>query len=123
MRVARLGLALICTGMAIACGNKSDKNPTSPTAPSGTAEAGAAAVGSTLKATAPAPASPKDGARVDSRRPALAFSNATGKYQSGTFSYRVEVFEGTTSVGAFTQAQASGNQTTYTLESDLKYDT
>ena len=39
------------------------------------------------------------------------------------FTYRVEVFEGTTSVGAFTQAQASGNQSAYTLESDLKYDT
>ncbi len=123
MRVARLGLALICTGLAIACGNNSEKNPTSPTAPGGTAEAGAAADGSTLKATAPAPASPKDGVRVDSRRPALTFSNAVGKFQSGTFTYRVEVFEGTTSVGAFTQAQASGNQSTYTLESDLKYDT
>lgn len=123
MRVARLGLALICTGLAIACGNNSEKNPTSPTAPGGAAEAGAAADGSTLKATAPAPASPKDGVRVDSRRPALAFSNAVGKFQTGTFTYRVEVFEGTTSVGAFTQAQASGNQTTYTLESDLKYAT
>jgi hypothetical protein len=123
MRVARLGLALICTGLAIACGNNSEKNPTSPTAPSGTAESGAAADGSTLKASIPAPASPKDGARADSRRPALTFSNAVGKYQSGSYTYRVEVFEGTTSIGVFTQAQASGNQSTYTLESDLKYDT
>src|SRR5688572_11642518 len=123
MRVARLGLALICTGLAVACGNNSEKNPTSPTSPGSTTEAGAAADGSTLKATAPAPASPKDGVRVDSRRPALTFSNAVGKFQSGTFTYRVEVLEGTTSVGAFTQAQASGNQSTYTLESDLKYAT
>ena len=123
MRVARLGLALICTGLAVACGNKSEKNPTSPTAPSSTAEAGAAADGSTLKATAPAPASPKDGVRVDSRRPALVFANAVGKFQSGTFTYRVELFEGTTSVGAFTQAQASGNQTTYNVETDLKNNT
>lgn len=78
----------------------------------------AAADGSTLKATIPAPASPTDGVRVDTRRPGLVFTNASGRFQSGTFTYRVEVFEGTTPFGVFTQAQAAGGQSTYMLDAD-----
>jgi hypothetical protein len=123
MRVARLALALICTGMAIGCGNNSEKTPASPTAPSGTAEAGAAADGSTLKASAPVPTSPENGGRPDTRRPGLSFRNSVGKFQSGPFTYRIELYEGTTPVGVFTLAQAQGDSSVYTMESDLKYDT
>src|SRR5918992_1398351 len=110
MRMARLGFGLLFLGTAIGCGNNAEKNPLSPTSPTGTNGTEAAADGSTLKASAPAPVSPKDGERVDSRRPTLTFSNAVGKFQSGTFTYRLEIVEGTAPLGVFTQAQASGNQ-------------
>jgi hypothetical protein len=122
MRVARFALLLFCTGITIACGNSSKESVSSPTAPTGSGGP-AAADGSTLKATIPAPASPTGGGRIDTRRPALTFSNASGKFTTGTFTYRVEVYEDTTPAGSFTQAQAAGAQSTYTLETDLKYDT
>ena len=95
MRVARYGLALLCAVLAVACGKDSPDAPApgSPTAPSGTP---AAADGSTLKATLPAPLSPRDGVRVETLRPALTFSNSTGRFTQATFAYRVEVYEGTT---------------------------
>lgn len=122
MRAARIGLALLCACVTLACGNNSEKNLLSPTAPSG-GQAGAAADGSTLKASIPAPASPKDGVRVDTRRPALTFANATGTFAPGTFTYRIELFEGTQPAGTFTLPQASAAQSAFTPDADLKYDT
>lgn len=123
MRTARLALALICTGMAIGCGNNSNTSPSSPTAPSGTGEAGAAADGTTLKASAPVPFSPENGTRTETRRPSLFFRHSVGKFQAGSFTYRIELYDGTTAAGVFTLPQAIGDSSVYVIEADLNYDT
>jgi hypothetical protein len=122
MKVARFGLALTLAGLAAAC-NNSERNVLSPTGPSGVAGPGAAADGSTLKASVPAPVSPRDGVRVDTLRPVLTFSNSAGTHTQGTFTYRIELFEGTELAGTITLSQASGGQSAFTPEADLKYDT
>jgi hypothetical protein len=122
MRVARYGLALFCSVLAVACGKDAGDGPApgSPTAPS---EAPAAADGSTLKASIPAALSPRDGARVDTVRPALTFANATGRFRQTTLTYRVEIYEGTTLAHTLTLPQAAGAQSTATPDTDLKHDT
>jgi hypothetical protein len=125
MRVARLGLALLAAGVLVSCGDNSPKNPVSPTSPDATGGE-AAPDGSTLKASIPGPASPVGGVRVDTRRPPLVFSNSTAKFAAagtGTYTYRVELLEGTTTVGTFTLPQASGAQSTFTPAEDLKFNT
>jgi hypothetical protein len=122
MRVARYGLALSCAVLAVACSKDAHDTPApaSPTAPSSTP---AAADGSTLKASIPAPLSPRDGVRVETLRPALTFSNATGRFRQTALTYRVEVYEGTTLASTLTVPQAAGAQSAVTLDTDLKYDT
>jgi hypothetical protein len=85
------GLAAVMA-IAVACGGDT-KAPVSPSSVSDSA-GGAAADGSTLKATAPAPNSPADGARVENKTPALVVTDSTLKYPNpttATFSYRFQV--------------------------------
>jgi hypothetical protein len=121
MRGVRFGLALVATAVAVACTSSpsgSTLSPTSPTQSGGNASAD----GSTLKASVPSPVSPQGGERVDTRRPVLTFTNATGTFADGAFTYRIEVYEGSTLAGTVTVAQASGSTTSYTPEVDLKFD-
>jgi len=81
-----LGLAIACTGHSSA--------PTSPST-SGPGGVGAAADGSTLKATAPTPISPINGARIPQGSAVLLqVNNSTMPYSTGSasaLSYRFEV--------------------------------
>jgi hypothetical protein len=87
-------------------------------------DAAAGADGATLKATPPAPVSPRDGVKVDTRRPALTFSNAAGSFQAvGGLTYRVELLEGEQVISTLTGPQATGAQTAVPLTADLKYAT
>ena len=52
---------------------------------------GSPAYGQTLKATAPVPTSPANGAQLGTLRPALTVLNATGIWVPATFNYRFEV--------------------------------
>lgn len=117
----RCGLLAGVTALAVACTSSpgGSLSPTGPTHSNGNA----AADGSTLKASVPAPVSPREGVRVDTRRPVLTFDNSTGVYTSGAFTYRIELYEGATLAATFTGAQASGGQTNHALDADLKYDT
>ncbi len=84
---------LFCTAAAVlatavAC-SKSTPNPTSPSStPAG--ETGAAPDGSTLKATAPTPVSPINGAQPDTV--VLTATKSTGKFTDISPSYEFEVF-------------------------------
>jgi hypothetical protein len=102
----RCGLLAGVTALAVACTSSpgGSLSPTGPTHSNGNA----AADGSTLKASVPAPVSPREGVRVDTRRPVLTFDNSTGVYTSGAFTYRIELYEGATLAATFTGAQASG---------------
>ncbi len=81
--------------LAVACGNKSG-TPTSPASPTPTAPGGdAAADGSTLKVNAPTPVSPIGGVQLQTTKPTLVWTAASGKYVSSTFSYRAQLMTAT----------------------------
>jgi hypothetical protein len=64
-------------------------SPVSPTvSPAG---AGAAADGSTLKASAPDPVSPKGGVRTDTLEPEFVLGKSEALYTTATFTYRIQV--------------------------------
>ena len=67
------------TAIAIACGGDT-KTPVSPTPATSSDSAAAAADGSTLKVSEPAPQSPTNGSTVDSLTPNLVIQNATGRF-------------------------------------------
>jgi hypothetical protein len=115
----------------VACGG--DKK--NPNAPSGTAATNAAAGsgtnagtnatnpdGSTLKVTAPTGLSPTGGQRVSSRRPTLAWTNAAGVYQPGTFTYQIELYRVNVLAGTIDVPSGSGT-TAYEFTSDLDANT
>jgi hypothetical protein len=109
--------------LAVACSKSSD-TPVSPTAATETTSS-AAADGSTLKATAPAPTSPVNGAQPDSL--VLTANKAAGKFDtSPSFSYEFEV---KTAAGAVVSACnatiAAGGAATvsYTPTCALEFDT
>src|SRR5438132_13255169 len=87
---AAMGLTALF-GMAIACGDRQ----VAPTTPSGTTPAttsNAAADGSTLKATAPVPQSPINGAQPAQGQVSLVIANSTTTFASGVaLSYRFEI--------------------------------
>ncbi len=121
-RAATTTCAAALLALSVACSGSEQRNPLSPSGVSGDASAGAD--GATLKATPPTPVSPRDGVKVDTRRPVFAFSNAAGAFQVvGNLSYRVELYEGDGLVTAYTAAQAASGQTTVTATEDLKYAT
>ena len=131
-KAVALGLALVTT--VAGCGGDK-KSPTSPTgaAASGTAasggstESGTSATtnpdGSTLKATAPSALSPSGDVRVDSRTPVLQWTNSSGVYQTGTFTYLVELYKVNELVNTWEVPQASGAVTTSPVPAELDYNT
>jgi hypothetical protein len=121
-------LALALATTIVACGDK--KNPTSPTAssPSGVAGTGTGSStptasnpdGSTLKATPPTNLAPSGRVRVDSRRPTLQWTNSTGVYQPGTFTYQLELYRENTLAGT-ADVVAGSSVSTYAVPVDLDY--
>lgn len=100
------GVSLVATFMLAAC-SSTPQSPTSPSATLGGTRA-AAADGSTLKVNAPVPVAPMGGARVDSARPTLSWTPATGIYVDGVEpSYEVEVSSGGEVVYTATAAGAT----------------
>ncbi len=92
----RIGVALFAAAGMAACSD-SAQSPTSPSAAMGGSTT-AAADGSTLKATAPVALSPTGGARVDSRRPTLSWSESVGRHAGVSPRYQVQVSLGATVV-------------------------
>ena len=131
-KAVALGLALVTT--VAGCGGDK-KSPTSPTgaAASGTAASGGSTEsgtsastnpdGSTLKATAPSALSPSGDVRVDSRTPILQWTNSSGVYQTGTFTYLVEFYKVNELVNTWEVPQASGAVTTSPVPVELDYNT
>jgi hypothetical protein len=112
---------LLCTvtgvlAVALACG-KSSPPPTSPSAAT-QPDAGAAADGSTLKATTPTLVSPTGGTQVTDPT-TLTASKATAKYQDVPLSYQFQVRSGSTVVydSGVTGGVGSGNNVTHTVPS------
>ena len=111
--------ALVAT--ALAC-SKSAPNPASPSAPTAVSS-DAAADGSTLKATAPVPVSPINGAQPDTLT--LTANKSTGKFDpSVVLSYEFEIKNagGTTVCNSGTVAAGSGATVTYTPTCALEFD-
>ena len=82
--------------LALACG-KSSQTPTSPSSAS-SSEGGAAPDGSTLKATAPSPVSPVNGAQPDAL--VLVAAKARMKFADAALSYQFQIRSGNNVVGA-----------------------
>jgi len=79
----------VAVALAVAIGCGQSGSPVSPTvSPAG---AGAAADGSTLKATAPTLITPVGGGRIDTLEPEFVFGGSEGLYTSATFTYRIQV--------------------------------
>jgi len=97
------------------------QNPESPVSP--TAAAGASAAnpdGSTLKVNAPTPLFPVDGATVDTRRPTVVFTNASGRFTAAAFEYRIQLFDGAGAlIGETIVGQGAGGQTSVDSAGDL----
>jgi hypothetical protein len=104
--------------VALACG----KSAPAPTSPSATTqpEAGAAADGSTLKATTPAIVSPTGGTQVADPL-TLTSSKSTGKFVELPLSYRFQVRGGTSVVydSGVTGGVGNGNNVSHTVPSSV----
>lgn len=94
--------------------------PSAPLSPTGLEGATTAnADGSTLKVTAPTILSPRGGAVVDTTRPALVFSAATGRFASVALQHRIEAFDGNGTL-LDSRVVAGGS---WTPDGDLPWDT
>lgn len=102
--------------VGVAC-SKSSQNPTSPTAAT-QPDAGAAADGSTLKATTPTLVSPTGGEQVVDPL-VLTAGKSAGKFTDVAMSYRFQVRSGSTVVydSGITGGSGSGNNVTHTVPS------
>jgi len=119
--------ALLCTAagalaLFIGCG-KSSQAPTSPSS-AATGGSDAAADGSTLKATAPAPVSPVNGTQPDTL--VLIATKSHGKYEDVSLSYQFQIRSGSTVVFDSQVVPGIGNgpdQVQYTPTTALTPDT
>ena len=107
-------VALLAMGLA-ACSSNSSTTPTSPSTSTGTT---AAADGSTLKVSAPAGLQPASGTTIDSRRPTLSWSAATGTNVLASPAYDLQVI-----VNGATVAEIAVSGTVYSATTDLDPDT
>lgn len=116
-----LATSLAGVALAVACAG-SPESPMSPSAVDGATAANPD--GSTLKVSAPAPVSPADGSRVDTRRPVVVFNNSTGRFTGVTLSYQLQVFDASGAVVAeFAVPQGAGAQSTFESATELGFDT
>jgi hypothetical protein len=110
--------------VAVACGGDK-KNPVSPSS-SGGAGTDAAADGSTLKVSAPAPISPVSNVEVDTRRPSLVARHATGTFVTVsqlTYQFQVVNAADVEVYNADNVPSGSADRSTHTLTADLAYGT
>jgi hypothetical protein len=108
--------ALVISGLSVACGQKAD-TPVSPSAAT-SSDAGAAADGSTLKATTPTIVSPTGGSQVTDPL-LLTASKSTGKYADISPSYQFQVRSGSAVVydSGVVGGTGAGNNVTFTVPS------
>lgn len=129
----RWGSAAVCTlAVAVACGKQPaspsspSTQPASPSSPSTTALASGAldaVTGANLKATAPAPVSPINGAKApDNAEVTLLTNNATTSYATGIpLSYRFEIYSGTTRVyESALVPSGTGSTTSHTIDTNIQ---
>jgi hypothetical protein len=114
IRKVFLSTAAGVLGLALAC-SKSTPNPTSPSATT-QPDAGAAADGSTLKATTPSTVSPTGGAQASDPLTLVA-GKATAKYADIALSYQFQVRSGSTVVydSGAVAAASSGNNVSFVV--------
>ena len=120
--IKKLALLSLLLAVAVTCGGNSG-SPTSPSAapPAGV---GAAADGSTLKATAPTPASPFGNVLVDTLTPTLTVTNASTPYVTVPLRYYFQVMNAAGTVVAESGLVAEGGDTTsFVVPADLENDT
>jgi len=120
-RLALRGLAIPGVLLVAAC----SQSPQSPVSPSVAASSTAANPdGSTLKVTAPVPASPVNGDTIEGVRPTFAFGNSIAKFTPAVAPiYRIQLLDGGGNViGDRTVEQGAGS-TNYASDVDLAYDT
>jgi hypothetical protein len=120
-RMLRLVAGLAAVTFAGACA----QTPGSPMSPSAIeSEMSANPDGSTLKVSAPVLVSPEDGARVETRRPAVVFNNSAGRFTGVTLNYQLQVFDAAGAVvGEFVVPQGAGGQSTFEATAELAFDT
>ena len=83
--------------VAMACGGDKTSNPVSPTSTGATGDAAAGPDGITLKATAPNPVGPANGATLDTFAPVLTIQKSTAKFvENQVFAYRFQLLNGST---------------------------
>jgi hypothetical protein len=107
--------------LALGC-NSAPSAPSSAdnTAPS---DQGANADGSTLKVNAPRAISPADDVRIDSRRPTMVLTNASGVFVNRAFSYEFQLLSDSGSVIASTTLPGGDGTTTWAYPDSLERDT
>lgn len=110
------------TALLLACGS-GRPSPVSPSAAAGGAP-GAAADGSTLKVTAPAPGAPVDDVEIDTRRPSLVAANSAGRFVTALdLSYRFQLIGPDGTVLLESVVAGGEGQTVYELTEDLDWET
>ena len=110
-----LSVAALMPLLVLAGCSSSSSTPTSPSAAS---SATAAADGSTLKVSAPSGLLPASGALLDSRRPTLQWSEASGTYVRANVTYEVQMLLNGTTIE---EVGVAG--TSYAWASDLSPET
>lgn len=111
---AIVALGVSCTG-----------TPMSPTTPSAAIGGTTAANedGSTLKVTAPGLVSPFDSERVESRRPTLVWTNASGKHTPIGFFYDIEIVNERDEVIYAVSVGETAGSGSHTIDLELAFDT
>jgi len=114
------GLSVVIA-LSIACG-RSASTPVSPTSSSkaSTGSSATAADGSTLKVSAPNPASPVNDEVTDGTTPTLIASPASGKFTQGALAYDFELYD-ENNVKIQTLVRPDLNWTVGALEYDKRY--
>lgn len=119
-RQTLIRMLAICAVATASCSETPNRLQT-PTGAS-SVDAAVNADGSTLKVTAPGALSP-NGGQVDSRRPALSFSNSAGRFQAVGLAYEIEVQDASGAIVYGRLIGESSGTSRHTLESDLAYAT
>jgi hypothetical protein len=108
--------ATVLLALAVACSRQSS-SPTSPTSRGTGGDAPAAADGSTLKATAPVPASPVNDQQV-AEAPTLTASASTMKFADGSLQYRFQLFN---EAGALAQDSGAVSTPAFRVTAALEF--
>jgi hypothetical protein len=121
--LACLPLAALALAAATAC-SETPQTPLSPSASAGSSLADMTEVAD-LKVQPPVPIAPANGVVLTNRRPALHFQNSAGSFQAGHIAgqYRIELYRGDTLVGEFGVEADPAGGTTFTIGTDLAWET